>query len=144
MLGYHGNPAATAETIEPDGWLHTGDIATMDATGHVFVVDRRKDMIITGGYNIYPAEIERVLIGHPDVALVAVGREPDEVKGEVAHAYVVVAGARVPDVDELLAYCRERLAAYKVPRAVHFVDQLPTTSSGKIMRRMLRQPHGAS
>ena len=95
MLGYHGNPAATAETIEPDGWLHTGDIATMDDTGHVFVVDRRKDMIITGGYNVYPAEIERVLAAHPAVAMVAVGPVPDPVRGELACAYVVLAaGAR--------------------------------------------------
>lgn len=139
-MGYYGNPEATAATITPDGWLHTGDIATRDRAGCFFVVDRLKDLILTAGYNVYPAEIERVLIGHPAVALVAVGREPDEVKGEVAHAYVVVTGERVPDVEELLRYCRERLAAYKVPRAVHFVDQLPTTSSGKIMRRMLRQP----
>ena len=139
-MGYFNDPGATASTITPDGWLHTGDIATHDGTGHFFVVDRLKDLILTAGYNVYPAEIERVLIGHPAVALVAVGREPDEVKGEVAHAYVVPAGERLPDVDELLAYCRERLAAYKVPRAIHFVEQLPTTSSGKIMRRMLRPP----
>ena len=141
-MGYYNNPEATAATITPDGWLHTGDIAEHDGTGHFFVVDRLKDLILTAGYNVYPAEIERVLIGHPAVALVAVGREPDEVKGEVAHAYVVLAGDAAPDVDELLSYCRERLAAYKVPRAVHFIDQLPTTSSGKIMRRMLRRPDG--
>lgn len=139
-MGYYGNPEATAEAITPDGWLHTGDIATHDGNGRFFVVDRLKDLIVTAGYNVYPAEIERVLIGHPAVALVAVGREPDEVKGEVAHAYVVLTEGGRPDVDELLAYCRERLAAYKVPRALHFVDQLPTTSSGKLMRRMLRQP----
>ncbi|CUU56240.1 AMP-binding enzyme [Parafrankia irregularis] len=149
MLGYHNNPEATRQTIDPAGWLHTGDVATHDGLGHFFVVDRLKDMIVTGGYNIYPAEIERVLIGHPAVALVAVGREPDPVKGEVAHAYVVPAarartdtmagmGAEA-DAEELLAYCRTRLAAYKVPRAVHFVDALPTTSSGKLMRRKLRQ-----
>lgn len=143
-MGYFNDPVATAAAITADGWLHTGDIATHDGTGHFFVVDRLKDLILTAGYNIYPAEIERVLIGHPDVALVAVGREPDEVKGEVAHAYVVAVAEHAPDVDELLAYCRERLAAYKVPRAVHFVDQLPTTSSGKIMRRMLRPPASGS
>ena len=137
MLGYHGNPEATAEVIEPDGWLHTGDIATMDETGHVFVVDRRKDMIITGGYNIYPAEVERVLAAHPAVALVAVGPIPDDVKGELACAYVV--RSHGVDVDEatLIAYAGERLAAYKRPRLVRFVEQLPTTSTGKIMRREL-------
>lgn len=137
MLGYHNNQAATAETIEPDGWLHTGDIATMDETGHVFVVDRRKDLIITGGYNVYPAEVERVLAGHPAVAMVAVGPVPDPVRGELACAYVVpTAGAR-PTEDELIAYAGERLAAYKRPRLVRFVDDLPKTSTGKIMRREL-------
>ncbi len=137
-MGYYNNPEATAETIDRDGWLHTGDVATHDGDGHFFVVDRLKDMIITGGYNVYPAEIERVLIGHPMVALVAVGRESDEVKGEVAIAYVVLAAGAMPDAETVLGYCREHLAAYKVPRAVHFVESLPTTSSGKLMRRKLR------
>jgi long-chain acyl-CoA synthetase len=138
-MGYLNNPSATAQAIEPDGWLHTGDVATHDGQGHFFVVDRLKDMIITSGYNVYPAEIERVLMEHPDVALVAVGREPDDVKGEVAHAYVVSAPGKVGDAGSLLAYCRERLAAYKVPREIHFVGSLPTTSSGKLMRRKLRR-----
>lgn len=137
MLGYHGNPEATAEAIEPDGWLHTGDIATMDDTGHVFVVDRRKDMIITGGYNVYPAEIERVLAAHPAVAMVAAGPVPDPVRGELACAYVVLAtGASVTE-EELIAFAGERLAAYKRPRLVRFVEALPATSTGKIMRREL-------
>jgi len=142
MMGYYNNPQATAAVIEPDGWLHTGDIARSDDAGHYFIVDRLKDMILTGGYNIYPAEIERVLMGHESVALVAVGREPDDVKGEVAHAYVVAAHEHAPTELELLTYCRERLAAYKVPKAVHFVDSLPTTSSGKLMRRKLRELRG--
>ena len=137
-MGYYNNAKATAEAIEPDGWLHTGDVATHDDLGHFYVVDRLKDMILTGGYNVYPAEIERVLIGHEAVALVAVGREPDEVKGEVAHAYVVRATGRLASEGELIDYCRTLLAAYKVPRAVHFVEALPTTSSGKLMRRKLR------
>ncbi|MBA2946741.1 AMP-binding protein [Streptomyces sp. PSKA28] len=139
-MGYCNSPAATADTITPGGWLHTGDIATHDGAGRFFVVDRLKDMILTAGYNVYPAEIERVLIGHEAVALVAVGREADRVKGEVAHAYVVPAPGSSPSADELIGYCRQHLAAYKVPRAVHFVDELPTTSSGKLMRRNLRQP----
>jgi long-chain acyl-CoA synthetase len=142
-LGYYHDDAATAEAITPEGWLRTGDVATHDGAGRFFVVDRLKDMILTAGYNVYPAEIERVLIGHASVALVAVGREPDEVKGEVAHAYVVPAPGSTPDAEELTGYCRQHLAAYKVPRAIHFVDQLPTTSSGKLMRRMLRQPDAA-
>lgn len=140
MMGYYNNENATAETIDADGWLHTGDIATQAATGHLSVVDRLKDMILTGGYNVYPAEIERVMIGHPSVALVAVGREDDDVKGEVAHAHVVLVPGYQPDSEALLGYCRERLAAYKVPRAVHYVESLPTTSSGKLMRRKLRAP----
>jgi long-chain acyl-CoA synthetase len=143
-IGYYNNPGTTAETIDENGWLHTGDVATADVSGHLFIVDRLKDMIVTASYNVYPAEIERVVIGHPSVALVAVGREPDEVKGEVAHAYVVLAGGHEPDADTLLDYCRERLAAYKVPRAVHYVRALPTTSSGKLMRRKLRESHSSS
>jgi len=137
MLGYHNNPAATAETIEPDGWMHTGDIASMDGTGHVFVVDRRKDMIITGGYNVYPAEIERVLAAHPAVAMVAAGPVPDPVRGELACAYVVLAAGASVSEDELIAFAGERLAAYKRPRLVRFVEALPATSTGKIMRREL-------
>lgn len=137
MLGYHGNPQATAETIGPDGWLHTGDVATMDETGHVFVVDRRKDLIITGGYNVYPAEIERVLSEHPAVAMVAVGPVPDPVKGELACAYVVPAEGAAIAADELIAFAGRKLAAYKRPRLVQIVGDLPRTSSGKIMRREL-------
>ncbi len=139
MLGYYGNEDATRETIEPDGWLHTGDIATMDSDGCIFIVDRKKDMILTAGYNIYPAELERVIAGHPDVAMVAVGSIPDEDKGELAKAYVIAKEEASPDVDGIIGYCREHLAAYKVPRAVQFVDDFPKTSSGKIMRRKLHE-----
>jgi len=134
-MGYFNNPDATAEAITPDGWLRTGDVATHDGSGRFFVVDRLKELILTGGYNVYPSEIERVLMGHDSVALVGVARELNEVLGEVAHAYVVLAPGHHPDEGALLAYCREHLAAYKVPRAVHFVETLPTTSSGKLMRR---------
>ncbi|GAB3292976.1 AMP-binding protein [Epidermidibacterium keratini] len=137
MLGYHGNPEATAEAIEPDGWLHTGDIATQDTSGYVYVVDRRKDMIITGGFNVYPAEIERVISAHPDVALVAVGPVPDAVKGELACAYVVATPGATPTAEDLMEYAARSLAAYKRPRMIRFVDALPTTSTGKIMRREL-------
>jgi long-chain acyl-CoA synthetase len=137
MLEYFGNPEATAKTIEPDGWMHTGDVAVVDATGHYFIVDRRKDMIITAGYNVYPAEIERVLAAHPAVALVAVGPVADPVKGELARAYVVPReGAEVTE-QELIEFCSDGLAAYKRPRSVVFVPALPQTSTGKIMRREL-------
>lgn len=139
MIGYYGNPTATAEVLEADGWLHTGDIATKDETGHYFVVDRRKDMIITGGYNIYPAEIERVMAEHPEIALVGVGSVPDEVKGELACAYVVRTTGSKVTAEELMTFASERLAAYKRPRLVRFVEMLPTTSSGKIMRRRLHE-----
>jgi long-chain acyl-CoA synthetase len=139
MQGYYNNPQATAETIRPDGWLHTGDIATMDEDGYATIVDRKKDMIITAGFKVYPAEIERVLCMHPAVALAAVGSVPDEAKGELAKAYVILKpGSEVSRAD-LVSHCREHLAAYKVPRALQFVASVPTTSSGKIMRRLLTE-----
>lgn len=137
MDGYYGNEEATAATIEPDGWLHTGDLASMDADGRIFIVDRKKDMILTAGYNVYPAEIERVIGSHPAVAMVAVGACPDEAKGEIAKAYIVLKDGAEATADEIVAACRDELAAYKVPRAVQFVADLPKTSTGKIMRREL-------
>ena len=137
MQGYYGNEQATQETIEADGWLHTGDVASMDEDGCIFIVDRKKDMILTAGYNVYPAEIERVVAGHQDVALVAVGSVPDEEKGELAKAYIVPKTGAQPNADDIINYCREHLAAYKVPRSVQFVDDLPKTSTGKVMRREL-------
>jgi long-chain acyl-CoA synthetase len=138
MQGYFGNEQATRETIEPDGWLHSGDLAQLDNEGYIYIVDRKKDMIITGGYNVYPAEVERVVSQHPAVAMVAVGSQPDELKGETAKAYVVLRTGAQLDEAELITYCKAHLAAYKVPRAVQFVDDLPKTSTGKIMRRELR------
>lgn len=137
MLGYYGNPEATAKALDAEGWLRTGDVAVLEGTGHIRIVDRVKDVIFTGGYNVYPAEIERVIAEHEDVALVAVGREPDEVKGEIAVAHVVLKdGAETTSVG-ILEFCASRLAAYKRPRRVYFRSSLPTTSSGKIMRRSL-------
>jgi long-chain acyl-CoA synthetase len=138
MTGYYNNPSATAETIRPDGWLHTGDIAVMDEDGYATIVDRKKDMILTAGFNVYPAELERVLCMHPDVALAAVGSIPDEAKGELAKAYIVPRPGAKATGAALIAHCRQHLAAYKVPRAVQFVDTVPMTASGKIMRRMLK------
>lgn len=138
MQGYYGNDAATRETIESDGWLHTGDLACMDAEGYIHVVDRKKDMILTAGYNVYPAELERVIAAHPAVAMVAVGSQPDELKGEIAKAYVVLQTGVSADEESVLSFCRERLAAYKVPRRVQFVSDLPRTSTGKIIRRQLK------
>lgn len=139
MQGYYGNEAATRETIEPDGWLHSGDLASMDDEGAIFIVDRKKDMINTGGFKIFPAEIERVVAAHPTVAMVAVGGRPDELKGEIAKAYVVLKPGLAGDAEDILALCRKELAAYKVPREVQFVPDLPKTSTGKIMRRELHK-----
>jgi len=138
MPGFYGNDAATHEAIEPGGWLHTGDVARIDDEGFIYIVDRKKDLILTAGFNVYPAEIERVIAAHPDVAMVAVGSIPDEAKGELAKAYIVPRTGARPDAAAVIGFCREHLAAYKVPRAVQFVDDLPKTSSGKIMRRKLR------
>ncbi|MGA2403066.1 MAG: AMP-binding protein, partial [Syntrophobacteraceae bacterium] len=137
MEGYWGNEEATRETIEEGGWLHTGDICHMDDEGYIFVVDRKKDMIITAGYNVYPAEIERVVLKLEKVAICAVGKEPDELKGELAKAFVVLKPGETATEEEILSFCREHLANYKVPRGVYFVDDVPKTSTGKIMRRKL-------
>lgn len=137
MMGYFGAEQKTRETLIAGGWLRTGDLARMDEDGCVFVVDRLKDMILTGGFNIYPAEIERVIAGHPDVAMVAVGKQKDELKGEIAKAYIITKDEAEVDEESILLFCRERLAAYKCPRAIQFVNNIPTTSTGKIMRREL-------
>jgi long-chain acyl-CoA synthetase len=138
MDGYAGNGNATRETVRADGWMHTGDIATVDEDGYYTIVDRKKDMILTAGYNVYPAELERVLCTHPSVALAAVCGVADEAKGELAKAYVMLKPGTTVSGKELVEHCRQHLAAYKLPRAVQFVANVPITSSGKIMRRLLR------
>jgi long-chain acyl-CoA synthetase len=138
MQGYFGNEKGTRQTIEPDGWLHSGDLARMDKDGYIFIVDRKKDMIITGGFNIYPAELERVIASHPAVAMVAVGPKPDDMKGEIAKAYIVLIQNVTVSENEIIEFCRQHLAAYKVPREVQFVEDLPKTSTGKVMRRELK------
>ena len=142
MLGYYGNEAATRAAIEPDGWMHTGDVASRDEEGHYFIVDRGKDLIITGGFNVYPAEIERVVAAHPAVAMVAVGSVPDETHGELARAYVVLRPGAAATETEIIEHSRRHLAAYKLPRSVRFVPDLPKTSTGKVMRRELKTLDG--
>jgi long-chain acyl-CoA synthetase len=110
----------------------------MDCDGYIHVIDRKKDMILTAGYNVYPAELERVIAAHPGVALVAVGSQADELRGEIAKAYVVLKSGIEVSEQHILSFCRERLAAYKVPRKVQFVADLPKTSTGKVMRRQLK------
>jgi long-chain acyl-CoA synthetase len=137
MQGYYGQPKATAEAFASGGWLRTGDLARRDQEGYLYVVDRWKEMIITAGYNIYPSELERVIASHHAVQMVAVAGIPDPAKGEVPKAYIVLRGnARVTE-EEIIAHCREHLAAYKVPRQVKFVGDLPKTSTGKLLRRSL-------
>jgi long-chain acyl-CoA synthetase len=136
--GYWRNDAATRETINDDGWLSTGDIARTDADGYIFIVDRKKDMIITAGYNVYPAELEQVIAMHPAVAMVAVAGIADEEKGELAQAFVVPHRGVSLNEDELLVHCRKHLASYKIPRRIIFVEDLPKNSTGKVLRRSLR------
>jgi acyl-CoA synthetase (AMP-forming)/AMP-acid ligase II len=138
MSGYWQDPEATAEAIDADGWLHTGDVGVLDAGGNLRITDRLKDMYVVGGFNAYPAEIEQVLVRHEAVSEAAVIGVPDERLGEVGRAYVVArAGAQV-EPDELVAWCRERLANYKVPRSVQIVDALPRNATGKVAKTVLR------
>ncbi len=145
MLGYLDDPDATAETIDADGWLHTGDIAVMDDAGYVRITDRLKDMFIVGGFNAYPAEIENMLSEHPWVAQVAVVGVADERMGEVGQAWVVPrAGVDAEPAaisEELAGWAKERMANYKVPRAFHVTDALPTNASGKVLKYELRRRH---
>lgn len=136
--GYWRDPTATAEAIDRDGWLHTGDIGTLDALGNLKITDRLKDLFIVGGFNVSPAEVEQVLARHPDVSEVAVIGVPDDRLGEVAKAYVIAKHDRLPTEAEVIAWCRERLANFKVPRFVDVVDALPRNASGKVQKRDLR------
>jgi HIP---CoA ligase len=138
MVGYFDDPAETAEAIDADGWLHTGDIGVMDERGYIDITDRKKDMFIVGGFNAYPAEIENALLGHPAIAQAAVVGVADERQGEVGHAFVVARPGESVDPDEVIAWCRERMANYKVPRAVHMVEALPVNASGKVLKFELR------
>jgi acyl-CoA synthetase (AMP-forming)/AMP-acid ligase II len=138
MQGYFEEPEQTAEAIDADGWLHTGDVGTMDAEGNIKITDRKKDMFIVGGFNAYPAEIESLLLQHPAVALAAVIGIPDERMGEVGMAYVVPASGQTITEDELIAWSREHMANYKAPRKVAVVDALPLNASGKVLKHELR------
>ena len=138
MAGYFGNPEATAETINADGWLATGDIAVQDAQGNVRITDRKKDMFIMGGFNAYPAEIENALAGYPGVSQVAVVGVPDHRMGEVGKAYIVPRPGATIVPDEVIAWSRANMANYKVPRYVEVVESLPMNASGKVLKVELR------
>lgn len=132
MQGYLDDPAATAETITPEGWLKTGDIGTQDAKGYIKITDRKKDMIIVGGFNCYPAEVEKLLLQHPDIVDIAIVGEPDARLGEVTHAHIVQAGGLT--LEDVVAWSREHMANFKVPRRVTFHESLPRNASGKIQK----------
>jgi len=142
MRGYFDMPEATAAALDRDGWLHTGDLATMDERGFCRIAGRLKDMVIRGGENLYPAEIEAVLLEHPDVAEAAVIGVPDPIMGEELAAFVRAAGAP-PPVADLRRHVRERLAAPKTPRYWVFVDALPLTGPGKVQKYLLRERWGS-
>jgi acyl-CoA synthetase (AMP-forming)/AMP-acid ligase II len=143
MRGYLDDPVATAEAIDADGWLHTGDLGTLDDAGRLRIVGRKKDMFIVGGFNAYPAEIEGFLLEHPCVGQAAVIGVPDERLGQVGKAFIVlkddVKDGRTPvSGDELIAWSRDRMAGFKVPRFVEFLHQLPLNATGKVMKDRLR------
>lgn len=138
MLGYLDDPTATAEAIDQAGWLHTGDIGTMDAKGYVRITDRKKDMFISGGFNVYPAEVEKILAAHPGVGMVAVVGAPDERMGEVGVAFIVPRPDCGVIPEEIIAWSRDNMANYKVPRRVIVVDDLPRNASGKVLKIDLR------
>ena len=139
MMGYWRNPAETEKALR-NGWYHTGDLGFIDDDGYIFIVDRQKDMIISGGFNVYPREIENALAGHPDVLETAVVGRRDPVWGETPVAFLVPrAGAAPPGDDEIMEFLRRKLASYKLPRGgILWVDELPRNPSGKVLKRSLR------
>ena len=144
MRGYFNDPDATEETVDSEGWLHTGDVGVMDPEGNLDITDRLKDMLVSGGFNVYPAEVEAVLGDHPGVAQVAVVGVPDDRMGEVGCAFVVAEEGPAVGEEELVAWARERLANFKVPRHVVVVPSLPVNAGGKVLKRELRERFGGS
>lgn len=138
MLGYLDDPAATAEAIDAEGWLHTGDVGWMDEAGYLRITDRLKDLYISGGFNVYPAEVEKLLANHPAIAMVAVVGVADERMGEVGRAFVVLRPGASADEAGLIAWSRDNMANYKVPRGFVFVDDLPRNAAGKVLKTELR------
>jgi len=138
MDGYYNKPEETAQALK-GGWLHTGDIATIDADGYVAIVDRKKEMIIVSGFNVYPREVEEALAKHPAVLEGAAIGVPHPIKGEEVKAFVVLKPGQKATQDELIAFCREQLAPFKVPKAIEFRDTLPKTLIGKVLRRQLAE-----
>ena len=138
MKGYYGNPEGTRETIR-NGWLYTGDLARMDEEGFFYIVDRKKEMIVSGGENIYPREIEEVLITHPAIADVAVVGIPDPDWGESVKAFVALKEGEMISEQEVINFCKKYLASYKKPKAVAFIPSIPRNLSGKGLKQLLRE-----
>ena len=143
MLGYWGRPEETAKTIDPEGWLHTGDAGYFDEEGYLYLHDRIKDMIVTGGENVYPAEVENGLLSHPEIVDAAVIGVPDDKWGEAVKAIVVLAPSSGLSAEQIIAFSHERLAGYKCPKTVDFAEVLPRNPSGKILKRELREAYWA-
>jgi len=139
MAGYFNRPAETAAALTPDGWLRTGDGGFLDADGYLFLTDRVKDMIVSGGENVYPVEVEEVLSRHPGVHDVAVIGVPDARWGEAVKALIIPAPGERPAGEDLIAFARASLAGYKLPRSIEFVDAFPRTPTGKVRKRELRE-----
>jgi long-chain acyl-CoA synthetase len=137
MMGYYKKPEETAAVLE-DGWLKTGDIGFMDEDGYVTIVDRKKDMILASGFNVYPKEVDELLMTHPKVLEVCTIGVPDAYRGENVKTYVVVKPGQTLTEEDVQTFCRASLAAYKVPKLVQFIDALPKSAVGKILRRELR------
>jgi len=135
--GYWNKPEATAATLR-DGWVHTGDIGKIDAEGYLTFIGRSKEMIKVSGYSVFPEEVETILIKHPAVAQAAVIAQPDAEKGEAVKAFIVKKPGAEVEADALIAWSRDNMASYKAPRAVRFIDALPTTGAGKVLRRLLK------
>jgi acyl-CoA synthetase (AMP-forming)/AMP-acid ligase II len=141
MIGYWNLPEATAKAMNSDGWVHTGDAGYLDEDGYLYIHDRLKDMIITGGENVYPAEVESAIYGHPDVLEVAVIGVPDDKWGEAVKAVCAPKPGRTIDADSVIGWARERIAGFKVPKSIDIIDALPRNPSGKILRKDLRAPY---
>ena len=137
MEGYKGLPEETAKTIT-DGWLHTGDLGRMDEEGFVTITGRQKELIISAGENIYPREVEEAIVQHPQVKEVAVIGVADDVRGEVPKAFVITTEGASVDQKELRSFCKDLLAGYKFPKVVEFVEDLPRTPTGKVLKRLLK------
>jgi acyl-CoA synthetase (AMP-forming)/AMP-acid ligase II len=143
MVGYWNRPEANAETLSPEGWLKTGDAGHRDADGYIFVYDRVKDMIVSGGENVYPAEVENAILGCPGVADAAVIGVPDPTWGEAVKAIVVRSPGSQVDADTIIGWARQRIAGFKAPKSVDFIDVLPRNATNKVLRRVLREPYWA-